>query len=227
MKKNNLFFALVGVFMAMGLFSCQQSAKETQVKEKPMFCTWYTYNPQEDFDSICQSFSELGIDGIVLKAGTAENYRKLIPVAHKHGLTVYAWVWTINNPEIAAAHPEWLSYNRDGYSIADSMAYVAYYKFLSPIIPGVREEICKQVDEISKVEGVEAVSIDYHRLVDVVLPTTLWPNYGIVQDREYPQWDYGYHPEMIKAFKEKYGYDASFRPLMDLPCHVGHNHTFP
>ena len=128
-----------------------------------MFCTWYTYNPKENFDSICQSFNELGIDGIVLKAGTAENYRKLIPVAHKHGLTVYAWVWTINNPEIAAAHPEWLSYNRDGYSIADSMAYVEYYKFLSPIIPGVREEICKQVDEICKVDGIEAISIDYHR----------------------------------------------------------------
>ena len=93
MKKNTLFMALAGIFMAMGIFSCQPSAKENQVSEKPMFCTWYTYLPEEDFDSICQSFSELGIDGIVLKAGTAENYRKLVPVAHKHGLTVYAWVY--------------------------------------------------------------------------------------------------------------------------------------
>ena len=185
---------------------CDRKA-ESQAKELPMFCTWYTYNEAEDFDSICRSFSELGIDGIVLKAGTAENFRKSIPVAKKYGLTVYAWVWTINNHPIAAEHPEWLSYNRDGYSIADSMAYVSYYKFLSPIIPGVREGICKQIDEICKIDGIEAISIDYHRLVDVVLPTTLWPNYGIVQDREYPQWDYGYHPEMIKAFKEKHGYD--------------------
>ena len=65
MKK--LVVALFGALMAMSMFSCQQSAKETQVKEKPMFCTWYTYNPQEDFDSICRSFNELGIDGIVLK----------------------------------------------------------------------------------------------------------------------------------------------------------------
>ena len=204
--KRSLLLMLVAVSMACGFVSCQKPA-ESQVKEKPMFCTWYTYTEKEDFDSICRSFSELGIDGIVLKAGTAENYRKTVPVAKKHGLTVYAWVWTLNNPIIAAEHPEWLSVNRDGYSIADSMAYVPYYKFLSPIIPEARQEICKQIDEISKVEGIEAISIDYHRLVDVVLPTTLWPNYGIVQDREYPQWDYGYHPEMIKAFKEKHGYD--------------------
>ena len=204
--KRTIFITLLAVFMGTTLFSCQPKA-ESQAKELPMFCTWYTYNEAEDFDSICRSFSELGIDGIVLKAGTAENFRKSIPVAKKYGLTVYAWVWTINNHPIAAEHPEWLSYNRDGYSIADSMAYVSYYKFLSPIIPGVREGICKQIDEICKIDGIEAISIDYHRLVDVVLPTTLWPNYGIVQDREYPQWDYGYHPEMIKAFKEKHGYD--------------------
>ena len=204
--KRNLLFAMLAACVGIGLFSCQPKEK-TQSKELPMFCTWYTYNEAEDFDSICRSFSELGIDGIVLKAGSAENFRKTIPVAKKHGLTVYAWVWTINNHPIAAEHPEWLSVNRDGYSIADSMAYVSYYKFLSPIIPGVREGICKQIDEISKIDGIEAISIDYHRLVDVVLPTTLWPNYGIVQDREYPQWDYGYHPEMIKAFKEKHGYD--------------------
>ena len=204
--KRNLLFVMLAACVGMGLFSCQPK-EETQVKELPLFCTWYTYNEAEDFDSICRSFSELGIDGIVLKAGTAENFRKTIPVAKKHGLTVYAWVWTINNHPIAAEHPEWLSVNRDGYSIADSMAYVDYYKFLSPIIPGVREGICQQIDEISKIDGIEAISIDYHRLVDVVLPTTIWPNYGIVQDREYSQWDYGYHPEMIKAFKEKHGYD--------------------
>ena len=42
--------------------------------------------------------------------------------------------------------------------------------------------------------------------MDVVLPTTLWPR-GIVQDREYAAWDYGYHPEMLRLFKEQYGYD--------------------
>lgn len=56
-------------------------------------------------------------------------------------------------------------------------------------------------------EGLNGIAIDYHRFVDVVLPTTLWPHYGIVQDREYAAWDYGYHPEMLRLFKEQYGYD--------------------
>ena len=56
-------------------------------------------------------------------------------------------------------------------------------------------------------EGLNGIAIDYHRFVDVVLPTTLWPRYGIVQDREYAAWDYGYHPEMLKKFKEQHGYD--------------------
>ena len=105
--KRNLLFAMLAACVGIGLFSCQPKEK-TQSKELPMFCTWYTYNEAEDFDSICRSFSELGIDGIVLKAGSAENFRKTIPVAKKHGLTVYAWVWTINNHPIAAEHPEWL-----------------------------------------------------------------------------------------------------------------------
>ena len=47
--KRNLLMALVGVSMICGLFSCQQPA-EKQTKEMPMFCTWYTYNENEDFD---------------------------------------------------------------------------------------------------------------------------------------------------------------------------------
>ena len=213
--KNRYILFIVGILF-LSFYSCGKP-QSNQVKEYPMFWTWIGYNPQSNFDSICRSLSELGLDGIVLKANSAEQYRQAIPVAHKYGLTVYAWWWTINNAKIAAEHPEWLSVNRDGYSIADSMAYVNYYKFLSPIIPEVREGICMQVEEICQVEGLEGVAIDYHRLVDVVLPTTLWPNYGIVQDREYPQWDYGYHPEMIKAFKGKYGYDPREKedPSMD------------
>ena len=66
--KRNLLFAVLAACVGIGLFSCQPK-EETQSKELPMFCTWYTYNEAEDFDSICRSFSELGIDGIVLKAG--------------------------------------------------------------------------------------------------------------------------------------------------------------
>ena len=69
--KRNLFMMLVGLSLMSGLFSCQQPA-EKPAKEMPMFCTWYTYTGKENLDSIFQSFSELGIDGVGLNAGTAE-----------------------------------------------------------------------------------------------------------------------------------------------------------
>jgi transcriptional regulator with XRE-family HTH domain len=65
----------------------------------------------------------------------------------------------------------------------------------------------KKIIEYCEIDGLNGIAIDYHRFVDVVLPTTLWPRYGIQQDREYPEWDYGYHPEMISIFNERYGYD--------------------
>jgi hypothetical protein len=62
-----------------------------------------------------------------------------------------------------------------------------------------------------EVDGLGGVSIDYHRFVDVILPTTLWPKYDVVQDREYPQWDFGYHPAMIAAFSARHSYDPRER----------------
>jgi hypothetical protein len=78
---------------------------------------------------------------------------------------------------------------------------------MCPALPEVREHIRKKIVAYCEVEGLNGIAIDYHRLVDVILPTTLWPKYGIVQDREYPEWDYGYHPAMIEKFVAQYGYD--------------------
>ena len=109
--------------------------------------------------------------------------------------------------KVMKEHPEWLSVNRNGKSLADTTAYVDYYKFLCPALPEVRAFIKGKIKDYCEIEGLNGIAIDYHRFVDAVLPTTLWPHYGIVQDREYPAWDYGYHPAMIKKFKEIYGYD--------------------
>ncbi len=208
--KKHCVTALLCLSMVLGLFSCQNPAKET-VKEYPMFWTWMGYHPKMNFDSICQEMNNLGIDGVILNAATPDDYRKAIPIAHKYNIEVYAWLWTINlehdRKKILSEHPEWLSVNRNGKSLADTTAYVGYYKFLCPALPEVREYIKERIKAYCEVDGLNGIAIDYHRFVDVVLPTTLWPQYGIVQDREYAAWDYGYHPEMLKKFKEQYSYD--------------------
>lgn len=209
MKKRFL-PALLLAFVVVGLFSCQQTKKET-AKEYPLFWTWLDYRPGMNFDSICQVMNDLGLDGIMLNAPTPDDYRVAIPIAHKHNIEVYAWLWTMNlehdRDRIVKEHPEWLSVNRNGKSLADTTAYVDYYKFMCPALPEVREFIKEKVKSYCEVEGLNGIAIDYNRFVDVVLPTTLWPKYGIVQDREYAAWDYGYHPAMLKKFQEQYGYD--------------------
>jgi len=202
--KNMKLIILLLTFI--GIASCSGDKKEY-----PMFWTWMDYRPGMNFDSICGIMNETGIDGVMLNAPSPDDYRKAIPIAHKHGIEVYAWLWTLNlehdRDAILKEHPEWFSVNRKGESLSNTKAYVDYYKFMCPALPEVREHIRKKIVAYCEVEGLNGIAIDYHRFVDVILPTTLWSRYGIVQDREYPEWDFGYHPAMIKIFKEKFGYD--------------------
>ena len=50
MKKSFLTCYSCWLFLALGMFSCQQGAKET-TKEYPMFWTWLDYRPGMNFDS--------------------------------------------------------------------------------------------------------------------------------------------------------------------------------
>lgn len=209
MKQLKLAILLLATASLFAVSCTQKKAEKTT--DYPMFWTWMDYRPGMNFDSICTVMNEVGIDGVMLNAPTPDDYRVAIPIAHKHGIEVYAWLWTMNTEhdrdKLLKEHPEWFSVNREGKSLADTTAYVGYYKFMCPALPEVREHINNKIKAYCEVEGLNGIAIDYHRFVDVVLPTTLWPKYGIVQDREYPQWDFGYHPAMIKLFQEKYGYD--------------------
>ena len=190
--------------------SCHKEKNEDK-SGYPLFWTWLDYRQGMNFDSVCMVMKETGFEGVILNAPTPDDYRKVIPIAHKYGLEVYAWLWTMNlehdREAIIREHPEWFSVNRKGESLADTKAYVDYYKFLCPALPEVREYIRQKIIAYCEVDGLNGISIDYHRFVDVILPTTLWSKYGIVQDREYPEWDYGYHTAMIRLFMEQYGYD--------------------
>ena len=91
MKKNFLTPFLV-LFLMVGLYACRQE-KEVTVKEYPMFWTWLDYHPCMNFDSVCQVMNDIGMDGVMLNAPTPDDYRIAIPIAHKHGIEVYAWLW--------------------------------------------------------------------------------------------------------------------------------------
>lgn len=199
--------SFAALLLSLSLLSCSKP----EADDYPLFWTWMDYRPEMDFEAACQLMQEVGIEGVMLNAPTPDDYREAIPIAHKYGITVHAWLWTMNlehdRAKILAEHPDWFSVNRLGRSLADTTAYVDYYKFLCPALPEVREYLNDKIKAYCEVDGLEGIAIDYHRFVDVVLPTTLWPRYGVVQDREYPEWDFGYHPAMIAKFQEQYGYD--------------------
>lgn len=85
--------------------------------------------------------------------------------------------------KILAEHPDWFQrkpQRRRYYGIC------GLYKFLCPALPEVREFIREKIKSYCEVEGLNGIAIDYNRLVDVVLPTTLWPHYGITRPGNMP-----------------------------------------
>ena len=183
----------------------------------PMFWTWMEEEEGRDMERAFAHMEEAGLDAVMLHAPSAEAFKRYIEMAHRHGIAVYAWVWTLNPPyevrdSLLAAHPDWFDVNRKGESLATHKAYVRSYKFLNPAVPEVQEYLARHIREICAIDGIEGVCLDYCRLVDGVLPMSLAYIYGLTQDGEiFPEYDFGYHPVMLKRFKDRFGYDPRTR----------------
>lgn len=203
--KRILFLAVI----ALALVSC---GKQQQTQEYPMFWTWMENRAGLDLDSLFVHLDEAGIDGLMLYLPDDEGYIKAAQLAKEHGITLYAWIWTLNprgdRQRLLEEHPEWFDVNRDGYSLKDYKAYVNSYKFLSAALPEVREYVKENVKHVCQMDGISGICLDYCRIVDCVLPISLSYNYNITQDTEvYSQWDFGYHPAALAQFRAEYGYD--------------------
>ncbi|MFC4870404.1 Tat pathway signal protein [Negadavirga shengliensis] len=138
----------------------------------------------------------------------------LIEHGNAIGLEVHAWMFTMpcSIPEIVENHTDWYAVNGLGQPANTHPAYVDYYKFLSPSHPEAMEFVRGTVKSLASMEGLTGVHLDYIRLPDVILAEALQPKYNLVQDREFPEYDYCYHEVTRKKFKEKTGID----PLKDL-----------
>jgi uncharacterized lipoprotein YddW (UPF0748 family) len=145
---------------------------------------------------------------------------KIIPICQTSGMELHAWMWTMpcNAPQIVEKHPEWYAYNGLGQPAHTHPAYVSYYKFLCPCHPGAQEFITGNVTALSKISELAGVHLDYVRLPDVIIAEGLQPKYNIVQDKEYPPYDYSYSPSCRELFKAKHGID----PLTDIKEPASH-----
>lgn len=150
----------------------------------------------------------------------AEWLETILPLAKKEGLEVHAWIWCMpcNIPAIHIQHPEWFMVNGVGESALEKPAYVDYYKFLCPSREEVQEFLQKRVRELAAYSELDGIHLDYIRYPDVIIAPALQPKYQVVQDREYPEFDYCYCPVCRAKFKEISGKDplAMKNPSEDL-----------
>lgn len=147
-----------------------------------------------------------GLDGI-LPSG---HYEKWIRLAEEFNLDVHAWFVTLQrggDEWLIENHPEWFMVNRNGESSVEKPAYVDYYKWLCPTRPEAQEYILGKVDEILKLSEIKSVHLDYIRYPDVILPIQLQPGYGIVQDKEYPEYDYCFCDACRSKYEKLFGKD--------------------
>lgn len=169
----------------------------------PRFWVWKGGKSMTNFywEKVFRILDDAGVKGL-LYGGTASDLEQIIPIASQYNIDVHAWFWTMNRADAA---PEWLSVNQQGYSLSEKEAYVGYYKFMCPALPEVQVFIKSKIDELTTVKGLSGIHLDYIRYVDVILPVGLQPKYGLTQDYNMPEYDYGYHPFMLNLYKEKYG----------------------
>ena len=155
--------------LALSCSACNPSSKSSEAH--PKFWCWMNYSADKNWDLIFEKMSFAGMTGLLLNA-KAEEYPKVVPFAKKYGIKLHAWQWILNTQDqkIIQEHPEWLSVNRQGISLSEQKAYVDYYKFLCPILPEVQDFIKNQIEAILKIDGVDGISLDYCRFVDVILP---------------------------------------------------------
>lgn len=206
--RNNINTILIVSFL---LLSCNDNSKNK--KDMPhLSINWIWIHTKKDktvaeWNNDFKKYKEDNILGILIGA---DKYvlDKVIPIAHKYGIKVHAWMWTLNRygDEEAKKHPEWYSVNRLGMSCFDKHPYVDYYQWVCPSIPEVQKHIIFQVKELLKIKNLDGIHLDYVRYSDAILPRGLWDKYNLTQDKVYPKWDYGYNKSNIDIFEKEYGY---------------------
>lgn len=150
---------------------------------------------------------ECGISGILFEGYDERVYR----LCKEAGLEAHYWLWTMNRRDLLEKHPEWGAVSRSGKSTYDNPPYVDYYRFLCPTHPEVADTIAADYLRCANLKYVDGMQLDYVRFPDVVLPTSLWGNYGIDQSSELPEYDFCYCDLCREEFKKLTGRD----PLLE------------
>lgn len=171
---------------------------------------WITAGKQTDAEwkDIFRKMSNAEIKGLLLR-GSEEDHRRIIPIAGKFGIEVHAWIITLNRywDDEAKRHPDWFTISGKGESCYSVHPYVDYYWWVCPSKEEVYKHVEKEVMSLLEIKGLKGVHLDYIRYSDVILPVGLWEKYNLVQDREYPEFDFCYCDTCREKFLSESGID--------------------
>ena len=179
---------------------------------------WFHASRPNDNSFWRRRFAQLrdaGITGVLVE-GSHAGTKVIADAAHANSIEFHRWIFTnyrYFDRFAKREHPEWFSVSRNGDFSLTRPPYVPQYNWFCPTREPVRQYLRGIVDDIAKRQEVDGVHLDYIRFIDVILPRGLWSRYNIVQDREYPQYDFCYCNVCIDKFRKESGIDA--RELKD------------
>ena len=199
-------------FLVISIFSACSNNTEVKLEKITVFA--WTGGPGERTDlEISEEFADWkskGIDGLMYNGGhDPETYRRVGKLAKNVGLLFHAWIPTMVQRKTDRIDSSWYAVNGLGESALIKPAYVPYYTFLCPNKDGTYDFLENLYVEVAKVEEIDGVHLDYIRFPDVILARGLWDKYGLVMDREYPQYDYCYCEQCTGDFEQKTGIDIN------------------
>ncbi len=179
--------------------------------EKPItFGTWLNFKDKtpSKWRQFFEKFGEAGITEYFIHAKKDE-LSYLIDLKNDMPINIHGWIWTLNRPgdREKIKNLDWYSVNKKGQNSYDLRPYVNYYQWLSPFSNEAMDYVKNNISNLSKIQGLASVHLDYVRYCDVFLPITLQSKYKIDQFYEMPEYDFGYHPNARKGFKKEYGLD--------------------
>lgn len=208
---------IAGFVGALGITNPSRGLSETSHQNSKNWA-WITEpeGTEDEWKHRLEALKKAGFDAILPQ----ENFDTIIPAAEANDIEVHAWLVSLqrgSDTQAQKEHPEWFTINRNGESSLTKPAYVDYYKWFCPSREPVHEYLKEEARELLQYSEIKSIHLDYIRYADVILPIELQPKYGIVQDKEYPEYDYCYCSVCREKFKEKYGVDP-----MDLedPAHT-------
>jgi uncharacterized lipoprotein YddW (UPF0748 family) len=171
---------------------------------------WVHGDPTVGRDEWRRRFSRIRAAGVTGVLMGGNDVTRPAAAARALGLDLHRWTWILNRSGdawVKAHRPEWFAVSREGRSSLDHPPYVPYYQWLCPTRAPVRAYLRGIVREIARTPDVHGVHLDYIRFPDVILPVGLWSKYALVQDREYPRFDFCYCDVCRDTFRRQSGRD--------------------